>query len=171
MTDGVDFVNAPTEDPEDSAFLREYGPWLDHPLSWEPNARRYPEKFARVFTAIADAPGPILIHCAGGRDRTGMICSMLLVLADVEVDAVSDAYEEGFRRTDMYGGHGVAYDAASDTWATFSESAPTAEALTEAIAARRPALREWIGLFDVARYLREAGVDAQRLARLRELLR
>ena len=33
------------------------------------------EKFARVFAAIADADGPVLVHCAGGRDRTGMVCS------------------------------------------------------------------------------------------------
>lgn len=75
---GIEVVHTPTEDPDDPQFLAECGPWLDHPRSWEPNAQRYPEKFARVFTAIAESPGPVLVHCAGGRDRTGMIVSMFL---------------------------------------------------------------------------------------------
>lgn len=45
---------------------------------------RHPDKFARVIIAVADADGPVLIHCAGGRDRTGMVCSMLLPLTGVE---------------------------------------------------------------------------------------
>lgn len=57
----VEVVHAPTEDPDDAGFLAECGAWLDHPRSWEPNAQRYPDKLARVFIAIADSPGPVLV--------------------------------------------------------------------------------------------------------------
>ena len=61
---GIAVVHAPTEDPDDAEFLSECGPWLDHPRSWAANLRLYPDKLARVFTAIAESGGPVLIHCA-----------------------------------------------------------------------------------------------------------
>lgn len=65
--------------------------------SWAANLRFYPNKITRVLTAVVEAKGPVLVHCAGGRDRTGMICSMLLVLAGVTSEAVVGNYEAGFR--------------------------------------------------------------------------
>jgi len=65
---GITVVHTPTEDPSDAQFLAECGPWLDHPRSWRPNLGFYPDKIARVLSAIADARRPVLIHCAGGRD-------------------------------------------------------------------------------------------------------
>ncbi|WP_169747733.1 tyrosine-protein phosphatase [Demequina subtropica] len=37
--------------------------------------------FARVITAIAEADGDVLVACAGGRDRTGLVSAMLRELA------------------------------------------------------------------------------------------
>lgn len=78
---GLVFIPAPTEDPGDAEFLRVCGPWLDHPRSWADNARLAPARITAVMRAIASADGAVLVHCAGGRDRTGMICAMLLDLA------------------------------------------------------------------------------------------
>jgi len=116
--EGVDVVHAPTEDPTDPDFLEECGPWLDHPRSWAPNIARYPGKLARVFAAVAEADGGVLIHCAGGRDRTGMISSMLLALTGVEAGAIADHYEQGFRGAAEHGGHGHWYDADAGEWVT-----------------------------------------------------
>ena len=74
---GITVVHAPTEDPEDEGFLAECGPWLDHPRSWAPNLRFFPDEVAHAMTAVAEAEGAVLVHCAGGRDRTGMVSSML----------------------------------------------------------------------------------------------
>lgn len=169
-TAGVEVVHAPTEDPHDPTFLAECGAWLDHPRSWAPNARRFPDKLARVFTAIADSPGPLLIHCAGGRDRTGMVVSMLLTLAEVQHDAIVGFYEAGFRGAATHRGHGLGYDPVTQQWVIHAEQERGPEELKRAIAERRPALLQWVTTIDVPRYLRQAGVDAPRLRLLRGLL-
>lgn len=168
---GIEVVHAPTEDPDDPEFLAECGPWLDHPRSWAPNAERYPERFARVFTAIADSPGPVLVHCAGGRDRTGLVASMLLSLAGAENDAIADHYEAGFRGAGSHRGHGLGYDATLGTWVPAGDDEWSPDELDEALADRRSVLLQWLDDVDVAGYLSGAELDEARIHRLRLLLR
>jgi hypothetical protein len=52
-------------------------------------ADHYRGQFARALTALGDADPPAAIHCAGGRDRTGIACGMALWLAGVEPDAIA----------------------------------------------------------------------------------
>lgn len=166
---GIEVVHAPTEDPTDPEFLAECGPWLDHPKSWAPNLTRYPAKFARVFTAIAEAEGAVLVHCAGGRDRTGMVCSVLLNLAGATPEAIAGNYERGFRGAAEHRGHGMAYNSASGQWVVGPSGPALSDAeLDERISARRPALLDWVRTFDAASYLDSIGVES---SRLRTLLR
>jgi protein tyrosine phosphatase (PTP) superfamily phosphohydrolase (DUF442 family) len=168
----VAVVRTPTEVPDDQGFLEECGPWLDHPRSWAPNARRYPQKFAAVFNAIAASKGPVLIHCAGGRDRTGMVCSMLLALTGVEHDAIAANYEHGFRGAVTHRGHGLAYDPGTGEWTETSGREPwTTAELDQAIADRIPVLMQWLAETDVASYLSHSGVTSDSLERLRSILR
>lgn len=167
----VPVVATPTEDPDDPGFLEECGAWLDHPRSWEPNLRRYPDKLADVFRAVADAPGPVLVHCAGGRDRTGMVCSMLLSLTGVEPEAIAASYEHGFRGAGQHRGHGLAYDPGTGGWAEAIEEAWTSDELDVAMADRLPVLHAWLAETDVRSYLLDAGLDQARVERLRTLLR
>ena len=164
---GIEVFHTPTEDPDDAEFLAECGPWLDHPRSWEPNVQRYPEKFARVFTVIADSPGPVLVHCAGGRDRTGMVVSMILALAGVEHEAIAAFYESGFRGATSHRGHGLGYDPVAARWVPAEDRQWSREELDRAIADRRPALLTWLQTMNVPGYLREAGFDAGRVRVLR----
>src|SRR6185503_1418115 len=54
---------------------------------------RFPERSARVLSAIASAPaGGVLVHCVGGRDRTGQITMLLLALAGVAPDVIAADY-------------------------------------------------------------------------------
>jgi hypothetical protein len=167
----VNVVRAPTEDPDDPDFLNECGPWLDHPRSWAPNARRYPDKFARVFTAVAAAEGSVLIHCAGGRDRTGMVTSMLLALAGVKAEAIAANYEDGFRGAGAHRGHSLVYDPVAGEWVEAIEQAGSAGELQQAMAERIPALMAWLRQADVEAYLLASGVNIEILARLRHKLR
>lgn len=167
----VRLVRAPTEDPDDADFLEECGRWLDHPRSWTPNAHRYPEKIALAFGALAASDGPTLVHCAGGRDRTGMVCSMLLALTGVEHDAIADSYEDGFRGAGAHRGHGLAYDPSTAAWVEADDRAPwTARELDRAMADRIPVLLRWLADFDVESYLRDTGLDPETLDRLRTVL-
>jgi protein-tyrosine phosphatase len=52
-------------------------------------ADRYRAELAQALTLLGDAEPPAAIHCAGGRDRTGIACGMALWLAGVEPDAIA----------------------------------------------------------------------------------
>jgi len=62
---------------------------------------RFHESFAVAVRAIADArPGGVLVHCQAGKDRTGLLCALLLRLAGVSAEDVADDYalsEENLR--------------------------------------------------------------------------
>lgn len=169
--DGVRVVHAPTEDPDDPEFLEACGAWLDHPRSWSDNLRLFPERIARVFSALAEAEGAVLLHCAGGRDRTGMIGSMLLALAGATPDGIADNYEAGFRGAAAHRGHGLAFSPETGSWEQAADEAWTDDELDAALADRRGVLIDWVRTTDVGAYLREAGVGTGDVGRARELLR
>jgi len=52
-------------------------------------ADRYRGELAQALTALGAADPPAAIHCAGGRDRTGIACGMALWLAGVEPDVIA----------------------------------------------------------------------------------
>jgi protein-tyrosine phosphatase len=52
-------------------------------------ADRYRAELAQALTLLGNAEPPAAIHCAGGRDRTGIACGMALWLAGVEPDAIA----------------------------------------------------------------------------------
>jgi hypothetical protein len=52
-------------------------------------ADSYRGALAQALTALGSADPPAAIHCAGGRDRTGIACGMAQWLAGVEPDAIA----------------------------------------------------------------------------------
>jgi len=52
-------------------------------------ADHYRAQLAQALTLLGDAEPPAAIHCAGGRDRTGIACGMALWLAGVELDTIA----------------------------------------------------------------------------------
>lgn len=51
------------------------------------------ENVARVIQAVADAPeGGVVVHCAGGKDRTGLTVAFLLRLAGVGIEEIAADY-------------------------------------------------------------------------------
>jgi protein-tyrosine phosphatase len=55
--------------------------------------------FATALEAVANArQGGVLIHCAGGKDRTGVLAALLLRLVGVPISAVADDYEHSEHR-------------------------------------------------------------------------
>lgn len=170
LPSGIIARNMPTEDPGDPHFLESCGPWLDHPRSYAPNIAMYPHLFGRAFRAIAEAPGPVLVHCAAGRDRTGMVTAMLLSLTGVEHHAIADDYEQAFRGTTHRGG-GVSYDAEQGAWVQHPGETWTALQLDVRLRERRAALLGWLADLDPTAYLRYAGLDEGQIMGLRDRLR
>jgi protein-tyrosine phosphatase len=169
--DGLVFMSAPTEDPDDVEFLRVCGPWLDHPRCWIDNARLAPARIARVMRALAEAETAVLVHCAGGRDRTGMICAMLLDLAGATADAIVDDYADGWRGAGSYSGHAWVYDPDQQTWREHHQPVTEPEDLERQLADRVPAVRDWVRTFDTTTYLESVGLTRHEIGSLKALLR
>ncbi|MGW6281904.1 tyrosine-protein phosphatase [Kribbella sp. NPDC055071] len=54
---------------------------------------RRPELFAAAVKAIADEPeGAVVVHCHGGKDRTGMVVALALSVAGVPEDVIVADY-------------------------------------------------------------------------------
>jgi protein-tyrosine phosphatase len=54
---------------------------------------RFAENVATAIRAVADAPkGGVVIHCAGGKDRTGLVTAFLLYLAGVTTEEIARDY-------------------------------------------------------------------------------
>lgn len=67
-------------------------------LYYLPHLRALPERWAAAVEAVVTAPpGGVLFHCAGGRDRTGIVALVLLAAADVTPEAIVGDYLETVR--------------------------------------------------------------------------
>ena len=51
-----------------------------------PHEPRHIDLFRRYFQALADAEGAMVVHCAAGKDRTGMLCALTHHIAGVHRD-------------------------------------------------------------------------------------
>ena len=94
---GVLVTNAPTEDQDDPEFREVCFPILDSPEYWRHNWRILPELVLGSLRAIASSPVGVLFHCSAGRDRTGMISTLLLSNAGVAPAEVAADYAESVR--------------------------------------------------------------------------
>ncbi len=57
-----------------------------------PFDERIVEIFRRYFAALAETEGPILVHCAAGKDRTGLLVALTHHLAGVHPDDILADY-------------------------------------------------------------------------------
>ncbi len=49
-------------------------------------------RFVEAVAAVAGAPGRVVFHCHGGKDRTGLLAAMLLRLAGVPIETIAEDY-------------------------------------------------------------------------------
>jgi protein-tyrosine phosphatase len=92
---GVETLHLPMDAIYESDFWDDWmhGPQFATPLYYAAHLEHFPERSARVLAAIARAkPGGVLVHCVGGRDRTGQISMLLLALAGVVPEDVAADY-------------------------------------------------------------------------------
>lgn len=100
----IRIISVPIEDQSVPEFQEIY-PTLNSPECFWPTMRLWPEKLVAVYRAVAQAatePGGVLIHCAAGRDRTGMIVMGLLQLAGVPTAHIVADYELAVRGIASY---------------------------------------------------------------------
>jgi protein-tyrosine phosphatase len=89
---------------------------------------RYIALFSQFLKKLAAGHGPAVVHCAAGKDRTGIICAVLLKLLDVSDEDVIEDYlltnkvrtEEEFalrlKQFSEYVGHPLKPDVVRSIW-------------------------------------------------------
>lgn len=81
-------VRQPLQDPADPDHGQ---PTIVAACTWMLDRR--PELFAGAVKAIADEPdGAVVVHCHGGKDRTGMVVALALSIAGVPEDEIVADY-------------------------------------------------------------------------------
>jgi protein-tyrosine phosphatase len=160
---GIAYTNLPVIDPAasfppDTITLAENYLWM---------LNRFDRFVAQVMAAIARAPdGAVLIHCAAGKDRTGLISALLLGLVGVPAETIAADYAmtaELLRSRDeewLENGPGER----AEREAMLARFAPTAEVMLEVL----ERLGERYG--GVEPYLLATGLGQDDLDRLRDRL-
>jgi len=171
--DEIEVVHSPLA-PEIAVFheIDKLLAGITEPVAWRRGnylavLERLGDNFAAAVSAVARAPeGTVLVHCAGGVDRTGLVVALLLRVAGVGVDTVAADYAES-----------------EQSWAPFVaewvDSAPDEDERSKRrLLAVMPAAAMRDVLVEIDRrhgsaegYLREAGLDAEDLALARARLR
>lgn len=88
---GLTTVKIPLDSVEDKEFWDHWGKGLNcTPLYYRSFLDRFPQRVAKVITAIARAePGGVVFHCSAGRDRTGLVALVLLTLLGVPAEDIA----------------------------------------------------------------------------------
>ena len=159
----VTTLHLPLDGIEDRAFWDRWasGPQFGTPLYYRPFLDRFPDRVARVIAAVADAPaGGVVVHCVGGRDRTGLVTALLLALAGVAAEEIADDYALSAARLRPYYALAGEPDQGVELERFLIDSGTSARELIVALLAE----------LDVEAYLRGAGVTAGQIAAVRARL-
>lgn len=150
----VDVIAAPTEVPGDARFEAICGPYLNNPAHYAANAELFPAKLVGVFRAIAAGAeeGDVVVHCAAGRDRSGMIAAMVQHLAGDSDQDIAAGYERAARGiNERYRTHGPPH--ARERYLEEAELAPL-------LAVRRELVVRFVRDLDPRTYLLRHGLPA-----------
>ena len=123
-------------------------------------------RFGKALAAVADAPGTVVIHCMGGKDRTGLVAALLLRLAGVAHEDIGRDYAlSGPNLAGTLGGWLDSAPSERERRRREKLSQTPATAMTRVIAE----VERRFG--SVEGYLSAAGVRPDQIERLRERLR
>jgi len=89
LSDHADWIDAMKGVEVDAAWF------LNDGLSYyrrAPFEARHIDLFSRYFRTLAEVEGPIVVHCAAGKDRTGLICALTHHLLGVSQDDIMADY-------------------------------------------------------------------------------
>jgi protein tyrosine/serine phosphatase len=122
--------------------------------------RRRPQ-FAEAISAVAGAPeGAVVVHCFGGKDRTGLVVALLLRLAGVDLETIGADYAlSGHNLRDVT----AAWVAQADDEVERERRVRIGTAPAQAMVDVLEELERRYG--SVRDYLRAAGVEARALDR------
>jgi protein tyrosine/serine phosphatase len=154
-------LHVPLDGVEDTEF---WDHWQQQapPMYYGPFLGRFPSRIVDVLSSVAraDDGGGVLIHCVGGRDRTGLITMLLLALAGVApADIAEDHALSSERLVELYERSGEP-----------DQGAMIEEFLEREGTTARELILNTLRSLDVEDYLRAAGLSADDLAAVRDRL-
>ncbi|QWF78285.1 tyrosine-protein phosphatase [Amycolatopsis sp. CA-230715] len=156
---GLTRLSLPLDDLGTTEFRSGWqAPELGTPLYYRPFLDRFPHLIGRVLGAIATAaPGGVLVHCAVGRDRTGLVMLVLQTFLGVTpADIAADYTRSAVRLRPSFASRGE------------PDPGPM---LAEFLAGRGTTAEELIGTaldgIDVEKYLVDSGLGVEHIAALR----
>jgi protein tyrosine/serine phosphatase len=125
-----------------------------------------PDSVVAALRAIADTPGAALVHCAAGKDRTGVIVALALLAVGVDRDAVIADYVATAERIEAI----LARLRASATYASGVDLVSTDQHTP-----RASAMKQFLDLLEhqyggATHWLADQGFGAEDLERLRHKL-
>lgn len=90
----VEVVHVPLLDPRNNEEARAaVDAWPTTEGAYLEMLERFRPSFARAIRAIARArAGAVLVHCLGGKDRTGLVVALLLTLVGVPPEEIAEDY-------------------------------------------------------------------------------
>jgi rhodanese-related sulfurtransferase len=122
---------------------------------------RFGREFAAAITTVAQADRPVVVHCHGGRDRTGLACGMMLRLAGVPLAEI--AADHAFSDVNLAPRTAQWLEAPGAEWDVERRRRVTSPA--------GETMADVLGEIDVRAYLLESGADESALDRLSARLR
>jgi protein-tyrosine phosphatase len=72
--------------------VRAFNDYLTDYYARAPFWKRHLDLYSRYFRALAETDGPVLVHCAAGKDRTGILCALTHHVAGVSDDDILADY-------------------------------------------------------------------------------
>ena len=156
---GLAVVSAPTEEANHQQFAALTGPYLNDPAYYADNARLFPDRIVAVFRALADAAdrGAVVLHCAAGRDRSGLVAAMVQDLAGDSDHQIAEGYRRAARGiNERYRTHGPPHD--RERYLADDELAPLLEQRGEAVV-------DFVRTLDSRGYLLKNGLSGGRTRR------
>jgi len=118
-------------------------------------------RFAEVIAEVGGADGPVVIHCQGGRDRTGLVVALILQLVGVAPELIAADHA----------GSDASLAPKFDKWLSEAETEAERERLRRIF---EPAGRTMVGILEEVdaryggprKYLLEAGASRESIDRL-----
>ncbi len=96
--EGIDFVRVPFDAYASADWIERWDP-PGLPRNLAQYLADYPQAATDFGAAVAAAaPGTVVVHCAAGRDRTGLASMLLLAHAGVQPEAILADYEHSMQR-------------------------------------------------------------------------
>ncbi|QUY62615.1 tyrosine-protein phosphatase [Gulosibacter molinativorax] len=157
---GIDYEFSPIEDPRSPRFQARFRPYMNHTSGYADFLDMFGDRVAgAVGEVFAGSPGALMC-CSAGRDRTGIVVSVILLALGASDEELARQDELAVRAVnERHRGRTHPY-----------ESWQPREIVDEMVASRRASLLDFAASLDARAFLDHYGIGSKRLEAASEWL-